>query len=190
MGRDLGSRCDWSLRRGLSQRGVARPSPGHLQLLIPAPPGPPHSPLIPEGLGKSWGAVPLWRTCGPTVRAADAEAGTWARTPGGLCGVGVRGEVHRLQLCTVGRGASGGWTPGICFPHGIPNLLPAAPRALGPGEDVPRSCQASGCGGPGPGWADGLAPTASAPRYCSPGAPAHGWTPGAGALRSRLGQMF
>ena len=143
---------------------MARPSPGHLQLLIPARPGPPHSPLIPEGLGKSWGAVPLWRTCGPTVRAGDAEAGTWARTPGGLCGVGVRGEVQRPQLCTVGRGTGGGWTPGICFPHGIPDLPPAAPWALGPGEDVPRSCRASGCGGPGPGWADGLAPTAPAPR--------------------------
>lgn len=98
------------------------------------------------------------------MRAGDAEAGTWARTPGGLCGVGVRGEVQRPQLCTVGRGTGGGWTPGICFPHGIPDLPPAAPWALGPGEDVPRSCRASGCGGPGPGWADGLAPTAPAPR--------------------------
>ena len=152
MGRDLGSRCDWSLRRGLSQRGVARPSPGHLQLLIPAPPGPPHSPLIPEGLGKSWGAVPLWRTCGPTVRAADAEAGTWARTPGALCGVGVRGRCTDCSCAPWGGGRAGAGPQAFAFPMASPTCsrLHRGPWVLGkmsPGAARPQGVVGRALGG-------------------------------------------
>lgn len=61
-----------------------------------------------------------------------------------------------------GGGAGGGWTPGICFPHGIPDLPPAAPRALG--KVSPRAAGPQGVVGQALGGQTGWLPQALQPR--------------------------